>query len=109
MKLRITSKQLRFRLSEQEAQLLLKEKSLAETLYLPVGQKLDYLIKISDQYQPMHLDYDNHALTLTLPVEHLESLIKNPSKEGLSASYIEQDKNILFSLEIELPTSMCQH
>ena len=109
MKLRITTKQLRFRLSEQEARQLLKEKILSETLYLPVGQKLQYLIKISDQRQPMHLHYDDHTLTLALSMEHLENLIDHPSKEGLSAFYKAEDKNILFSLEIELPTSMCQH
>ncbi len=109
MKLRITAAQIRFRLSEQEAHQLLQEYILSETLHLPADQKLHYLVKISDDVQSMHLNFNDHTLMLTLPIADFKNLLHNPSKHGLSASYEEQDKKTLFSVEIELPASMCSH
>ncbi len=99
MKLRIDPTQIRFRLSEQEAEKLLAEQMITETLHLPLGQKINYLIKIADD---INLNYADNILTLTVPSEQLEYLIKNPSKKGLSSTYQEQNKNIIFLLQIDL-------
>jgi hypothetical protein len=99
MKLRIDSTQIRFRLSEQEAEKLLAEKNISETLYLPLGQRLNYSVKIADD---LSLHYEDDNLVLSVSNEALKNLIQNPSKKGLSSTYQEQNKNILFSLQIDL-------
>ncbi len=99
MKLRIDPTQIRFRLSEHEAEKLLVDKLIAEKLPLPFGGEINYLIKIDNN---LNLNYENNHLILTVSNEALENLIKNPNKKGLSSAFQEQNKNIVFSLQIDM-------
>ena len=99
MKLRIDPTKIRFRLTAMEAEKLLKEQIISETLYLPLDKKLDYKIELSDH---INLNYDDSTLILTVPAEQLKNLMKNPDKKGISSSYQEKNTNILFSFEIDM-------
>jgi hypothetical protein len=99
MKLRIDPKKIRFRLTDREAEQLLNNHCIAETLHLPLGKKLDYLIKLS---HTMHLHYQDNTLLFTVPFELLENLIQNPSKKGLAFCYQENNNNIEVLLQIDM-------
>lgn len=103
MKLRIDPTQIRFRLTSIDAENLLKELIVSETLHLPFGKKLHYLIKISDS---IDLNYADNTLILSVPMKDFQQLIQNPSKNGLSSTYKAQDKHIAFSIQIDMPCDL---
>jgi hypothetical protein len=100
MKLRIDSKQIRFRINHDEAQKLIKDQKITETLLLANNQTLSYSIIISEK---MHLNLDKSHLVLAVALEQIKDLIQNPTKNGLSASHHERSKDIQFTLQIDIP------
>lgn len=103
MKLRMTDTHIRFRIDNQEVDCLLTDRQLKQTLFFPTGDVLHYQIEISELTNEMSLNFTEQTLKLNVPFKQFSILIDDRNnKDGIISSYQINDKEIKFSLEIDL-------
>lgn len=99
MNLRISEKQLRFRITKDELQQLLGGQSLG--MVLPHFRTHSYTVKITDGQDSLSLKEDGQSWTLLVDRHALQALAeKLPSREGLCEEI--QVAGQFFSLMLEI-------
>jgi hypothetical protein len=102
MNLRFEKQHIRFRISNNELDVLLKEGILNEVLSLPQSQEISYSVKLVDE--ETSLKYNPNNLTLNLnqssTKKHKDEL---PSREGITGEFeIENGKTLKYSFEVDV-------
>ena len=108
MKLKLSNKEIHFRLQNDELDSLLAGKTLHEKLVMPGGALFSYSVAILQGSAPIALNYREGDLCLSISRETLQRLVSAPSKEGVSGHYAHSGKRMAFSVAVDLGAAGCE-
>lgn len=102
MNLRISTGQLRFRVSKDELASLCSGAVLEQNTLLPSQRRLVISIRTGETGMPLHLDYENDDMTLIVGKAAASTLLASlPNRQGLETQQALEGKRTL-SLQLEV-------
>lgn len=102
MNLRISEKQLRFRITQGEADLITRDGLLSFSLNLG-AQTVEYSVVLSDLEQPLALNVQNNAWKLLVDRKDFSQFLASlPSREGIEQTVTMNGTQLTLVLEVDV-------
>ncbi len=105
MNLRISENQLRFRITQGEAELLMRDGALAFSLNLG-AEGAEYAVVLADLEQPLEFSIQKNAWRLLVDRKDFRQFVASlPSREGIEQAVTMNGAQIALALEVDVRRS----